>query len=82
MLKKQKRILQGYKERIQTLKETVKNMRIAYEEVISNLYEYEASIGQDQEEERRLLDGAGNYLASAEHDLMDAETFLNAALAL
>ena len=81
MLKKQKKILQGYKDRIQTLKETVNILRIAYEEAIDNLYEGLSS-DQNQEEERRLLDGAGNYLASAEHDLMDAETFLNAALAL
>lgn len=81
MLKKQKKILQGYKDRIQTLKETVNILRIAYEEAIGNLYEGLSS-DQNQEEERRLLDGAGNYLASAEHDLMDAETFLNAALAL
>lgn len=79
MLKKQKRVLQGYKERIQTLKETVNILRIAYEEAIDNLFEG-LSAGKDHEEETRLLDGAGNYLASAEHDLMDAETFLKEAL--
>ena len=81
MLKKQKRIFQGYKDRIQTLKETVQNMRITYEKEIDTLFEG-LSAGKDHEEETRLIDGAGNYLASAEHDLMDAETFLNAALAL
>lgn len=79
MLKKQQRILQGYKDRAQTLKETVNILRISYEEALDKLYEGLSS-NQDQEEERRLLDGAGNYLASAEHDLMDAETFLKKAL--
>lgn len=79
MLKKQQRILREYKDRVQTLKETVNILRIAYEDAIDKLYGG-LSVGQDQEEETRLLDGAGNYLASAEHDLMDAETFLKKAL--